>query len=118
LLNQASREIETGYRAAWLRRRRAQQLAAPYAYCDRLLQQLEEMHVRGKKFVPKAFLPELYHVLDLLPPRIGAPERFKSLIRDVLDQLFDLQELILRHRDPTRVAEVDLEIPERIGQAS
>jgi len=118
MLSRASLEIGQERRAALLRRYRTARLLRPYVYCDRLIQQLEEMHLKGKKFVPKAFLPELYRLLDLLPLGMAHPAGFRSLIRDVLDQLFDLQETLLRQRDPQRAAYVELEEPQAISQAS
>ncbi len=118
MLSRASLEIGQEHRAALIRRYRAARLVRPYVYCDRLIQQLEEMHLKGKKFVPKAFLPELYRLLDLLPPEMPRPEGFRSLIRDVLDQVFDLQEKVLRLRDPLRETYVELEEPEAIIRAS
>ncbi len=118
MLSQTSLEIQGRYRAAALRHRRAARLARPYLYCDRLIRQLEDMHVQGKKFVPKAFLPQLYRVLDLLPEGVTPPTRFRSLIRDVLDDLFDLQEQLLRHRQPERDTILELEAPEPISRAS
>ncbi len=118
MLSQASHEIELRYRAAALRRARAARLARPYLYCDYLIRQLEEMHLQGKKFVPKAFLPRLYRVVDLLPAQIPPPLRFRSLIRDVLDELFELQEQLLKLRQPHRADLLELEEPEAMSEAS
>jgi hypothetical protein len=118
MLAQTSHEIQAGYRAAALRRRRAARLARPYLYCDHLIRLLEEMHMQGKKFVPKAFRPQLYRVLDLLPDGVTPPPSFRSLIRDVLDDLFDLQEQLLGHRQPERNLIVALETAEEISRAS
>lgn len=102
MIYQANDEIRAG--AAESARRRQIEISTrrPYAYLDWLIVQLEEFHVAGKKRIPRAFEPRLYAVADLLPEGVEPPLVWRTLIRHVIDQVFDLQERLLQFKDPER----------------
>lgn len=102
MIDQANDEIRAA--AALAERRRLEEVSTrrPYAYLDWLILQLEEFHLAGKKRVPKAFEPRLFAVADLLPPSVEPPRIWRTLIRHVIDQVFDLQEQLVAVRYPER----------------
>jgi len=102
MIYQANDEIRAGVAAAERRRQLEISTRRPFAYLDWLIVQLEEFHVAGKKRIPRAFEPHLYAVADLLPEGVQPPLIWRTLIRHVIDQVFDLQEQILQLRDPER----------------
>jgi|GEM_PF-2580904 len=102
MIYQANDEIRAGVAAAERRRQLEISTRRPFAYLDWLIVQLEEFHVAGKKRIPRAFEPHLYAVADLLPEGVEPPLIWRTLIRHVIDQVFDLQEQILQLRDPER----------------
>jgi len=102
MIDQANDEIRARAAQAERRRRDAVSGRRPYVYLDWLIVQLEEFHLAGKKRVPRAFEARLYAVADLLPAGVEAPLIWRTLIRHVIDQVFDLQEQLLQRRDPDR----------------
>jgi len=75
--------------------RRAQITNSPFAYLDTMIGELESLHLDGARFVPASFAPTLFAVNRLLPTGVAPlPER-RGLIRDAIDQCFDLQERLL-----------------------
>ena len=102
MIYQANDEIRAGVAEAERRHQVEVATRRPFAYLDWLIAQLEDFHVAGKKRIPKAFEPYLYAVADLLPEGVQPPLMWRTLIRHVIDQVFDLQEQILQLRDPER----------------
>lgn len=102
MIYQANDEIRAGVAAAERRREVEISTRRPYVYLDWLIVQLEEFHVAGKKRIPRAFEPHLYAVADLLPEGVEPPLIWRTLIRHVIDQVFELQEQLLQFRDPER----------------
>jgi len=100
MIYQANDEIRLKGAESERRRLDEASIRRPFAYLDWLIVQLEEFHVAGKKRVPRAFETRLAAVADLLPPGVEAPLIWRTLIRHVIDQVFDLQERILQPRDP------------------
>jgi hypothetical protein len=100
MIGEANNEIRLRVAADEQRRRLEASTRRPYAYLDWLIVQLEEFHLAGKKRIPRAFEARLAAVADLLPPGVEAPLIWRTLIRRVIDQVFDLQEQILQLRDP------------------
>jgi hypothetical protein len=49
--------------------------------------------------------PRLFAVADLLPPGVEPPLIWRTVIRHVIDQVFDLQEQLLELRDSERATE-------------
>jgi hypothetical protein len=91
------------------RRHREQQadrdrLRRPVALIDRMLQDLEELNLRGHKRVPLAFEPRLQRLLELLGPQnpvVAAEQedlKVKIGIPKLMDALFAIQEALFRER--------------------
>ena len=102
MIDQANEEIRASAALSAYRRRVEISTRRPFAYLDWLIVQLEEFHVAGKKRIPRAFEPHLYAVADLLPAGVQPPIIWRTLIRHVIDQVFELQEQLLQLRDPDR----------------
>jgi hypothetical protein len=102
MIYRANDEIRAGVAEAERRRQVEISTRRPFAYLDWLILQLENFHLAGKKRIPRAFEPHLYAVADLLPEGVQPPLVWRTLIRHVIDQVFDLQEQLLQLRDPER----------------
>ncbi|HEY0492780.1 MAG TPA: hypothetical protein VGD57_04870 [Candidatus Dormibacteraeota bacterium] len=102
MIHEANDEIRSRAAEAVRRRQVEAGTRRPFAYLDWLIVQLEDLHVAGKKRIPKAFEPHLFAVADLLPEGVEPPLIWRTLIRHVIDQVFDLQEQLLQLRDPDR----------------
>jgi hypothetical protein len=103
MIYQANDEIRAGVAESERRRQVQVSTRRPFAYLDWLLLQLEEFHVAGKKRVPRAFERYLFAAADLLiPVGVQPPLIWRTLIRHVIDQVFELQEQLLQLRDPER----------------
>src|SRR6266481_429949 len=86
----ANRDIRRHLRLAELRR--AQISHSPFAYLDQMIADLESLHLDGLRLVPSSFAPTLFAVNRMLPTGVAPlPER-RGLIRDAIDQCFELQE--------------------------
>jgi len=105
MIDQANDQIRIEAAAAALRRQAELSTRRPFAYLDWLIVQLEEFHLAGKKRVPRAFEARLFAVADLLPPGVEPPLIWRTVIRHVIDQVFDLQEQLLELRDSERATE-------------
>jgi hypothetical protein len=93
MISAANRDIRRQWQLAELRR--AQLVNSPMAQLDRIVSELEELHLDGLSVVPADFVPALLAINRLLPegmPRL--PER-GGKIRDAIDRCFDLQERLL-----------------------
>jgi hypothetical protein len=102
MIYQANDAIRAGLAEGERRRQVEISTRRPFAYLDWLIVQLEDFHVAGKKRVPRAFEPHLFAVADFLPEGVQPPLIWRTLIRHVIDQVFDLQEQLLQLRDPER----------------
>ncbi len=111
MILQANEEIRSEMLASERRRREKSRFERPLVYLDWTIGKLEAYHLAGKKRVPKRFLAHLLAVNDLLPEGAHAPELWRTLIRDAIEQCFDLQEQLLRLRDPDRTRQQGLELP-------
>lgn len=116
MISAANEEIRSQIVAAERRRREKLRLERPFVYLDMAIGQLEALHLAGKKRVPKRFVPHLMAVDEMLPEGAHSPSMWRTLIRDAIEQCFDLQEQLLRLRDPERVGGQELELErERAG---
>jgi hypothetical protein len=103
----ANRDIRRHLRLAELRR--AQITNSPFAYLDGLIADLESLHLDGYRLIPPSFAPTLFAVNRLLPDGVAPlPER-RGLIRDMIDQCFDLQERLLAQGNGRLLGGDDLE---------
>ncbi|MDQ6944705.1 MAG: hypothetical protein M3256_00210 [Actinomycetota bacterium] len=63
-----------------------------------MIADLEAMHLDGMRAVPSPFLPRLLGINRLLPVRVAPLLGVRHLIRDAIDQCFDVQEHAPGHR--------------------
>ncbi len=110
MILQANEEIRSEMLASERRRREKSRFERPFVYLDWTIGRLEAFHLAGKKRVPKRFVPHLLAVNEMLPEGAQSPDMWRTLIRDVIEQCFDLQEQLLRLRDPDRMRQQDLEL--------
>lgn len=81
-----------------------ERLRRPVVLIDRMLQDLEELNLRGHKRVPLAFEPRLQRLLELLGPASPALAaqtedlKVKIGISKLMDALFAIQEALFRER--------------------
>jgi hypothetical protein len=85
------------------------ELMRPFHYLDEVIERLEELHMRRRKYVPAGFDERLEELDDMLPDSIQPPRRWAPLVRDAIDQCFELQERLLRLRDAAYAEQLDLE---------
>jgi hypothetical protein len=103
MIYQANDEIRLKGAESERRRLDEASIRRPFAYLDWLIVNLEEFHMAGKKRVPKRFEVHLNAAVEMLPPGVTPPILWRTLIRHVIDQVFDLQEQMLQLRDPDRL---------------
>lgn len=89
----ANRDIRRQLQLAELRR--AQVMNSPIAQLDRVITELEERHLEGLRRVPPSLAPVLLAINELLPEGVTPLPKEGGLIRDTIDQCFDLQERLL-----------------------
>ena len=109
MIAEANREIRWQLRVAERGRQDRARIIGPFAYVDRLIAELEAMHLDGLRAVPTEFLPRLLAVNRLLPQGVEPLPRWRRLIRDAIGQCFELQEQLLAVRDPSYVAHLEAE---------
>jgi hypothetical protein len=80
--------------------RRSAARADPLRFLDRRIAALEAMHLNGLRTVPATALPWLAAVNTRLPAGLRMVFHSRLRIRDAIDQCFDLQERLLKLRDP------------------
>jgi hypothetical protein len=98
--NATIRDAERLHRELQARR---DQLRRPVAVIDRILQDLEELNVRGHKRVPLAFEPRLQQLLGLLRSTPSVAAQLDNLkakigIAKLMDALFAIQEALFTER--------------------
>ena len=103
MLYQANDAIRRDLEEAVSRRLARLREREPFAYLDWVINELEEFHIRGWKRVPKSFTPRLLAISEMQSDGITVPERWPALIRDAIDRCFNIQEQLLRQRDPGRI---------------
>ena len=104
LLAQTNATIREAERRHREQRADRDRLRRPVALIDRMLQDLEELNLRGHKRVPLAFEPRLQRLLELLGPASPAVAseledlKVKIGISKLMDALFSIQETLFRER--------------------
>ena len=103
-----NREMEIAGELA-RRRTHKERLGMLVSAIDELLFSLEELNLQGVDRVPAPLRDRAAGIIQLIkptPPREGVDERIRVRYRVVLmmDVLFELQERVLRERNPTRIA--------------
>jgi hypothetical protein len=92
---------------------RQDQLRRPIQLIDRLLQELEEMNLKGMKRVPVSYEPRLDEILSLVGPLPSMTEQIANVkvkvgIGKLMDALFAVEEaLFTERRGPSIDPELD-----------
>jgi hypothetical protein len=86
------------------RRRVAEQslLRRPISQVDQILQELEEIHLRGGVKVPAAMVLRIEHLLQTLPPDCRKEFPLRTTITRVMDNLYDIQDRLFSRKDRSR----------------
>jgi hypothetical protein len=86
------------------RRRVAEQslLRRPISQVDQILQELEEIHLRGGVKVPAAMILRIEHLLQTLPPDCRKEFPLRTTITRVMDNLYDIQDRLFSRKDRSR----------------
>src|SRR5207237_9777637 len=98
------RDAEREYRDLKARQDR---LRRPVQLIDRLLQELEEMNLKGMKRVPTSYEPRLDEILSLVTPIGAMPQlvniKVKVGIPKLMDALFTVEEALFAERRGTSI---------------
>lgn len=92
---------------------RQNEVRRPIQLIDRLLQELEEMNLKGMKRVPVSYEPRLEEILGLVGPMPSVAEDLANIkvkvgISKLMDALFALEEaLFTERRGPSIDADAD-----------
>ncbi|HEV3234532.1 MAG TPA: hypothetical protein VG329_08290 [Candidatus Dormibacteraeota bacterium] len=118
---QAIREADRERRRRLAERRR---LRRPVAKVDEILQELEEIHLRGGIKVPAATIAKIERLLETLPPECRTEFPLRTTITRVMDRLYAIQDCLLTRKDGRRatlqVQDMELEQvePDEEGSAA
>jgi hypothetical protein len=108
--NATIREAEQRQREA---RARATELRRPVRLIDRLLEELEELNLKGMKRVPMAYEPRLLEIVGLVSPTPEVADhlgnvKVKVAIPKLMDALYAIEEAVFMERlGPAIVPEED-----------
>jgi hypothetical protein len=102
-LARTNQEIRQKLESAEAVRQRRDSVDRPLRYLDRVIADLERLHLRGLTVLPDSFLPTLNGVKPLLPAGVVAPERWRRRIAAAIDCCFELQEELLQVRQSSRL---------------
>ena len=92
---------------------RQDQVRRPVQLIDRLLQELEELNLRGMKRVPVSYEPRLEEILALVAPIQSSPDQLVNIkvkvgIPKLMDALFAVEEaLFMERRGPSVDSDVE-----------
>jgi hypothetical protein len=87
------------------RRRRVDEqrlLRQPVRQVDEILQELEEIHLRGGIKVPAVMIMRIERLLETLPPDCRREFPLRTTITRVMDNLYDIQDRLLSLKDGSR----------------
>src|SRR5437899_8563725 len=96
---QAIREADRQRRNRLAERRR---LRRPVVLVDQLLQELEEIQLRGGIKVPAATIARIERLLETLPPECQTEFPLRTTITRVMDRLYAIQDCLLTRKDTAR----------------
>lgn len=94
-LERAIEEIRQAEAISAATRRREMRSKSMVAQLDRLIEELEKMHLRGGQRVPNSMAARLQQFLEALPPQCQRVFPLRTRIAYVLDDLFEVQDLLL-----------------------
>jgi hypothetical protein len=94
------RDAEREYRD---HKARQDQVRRPIQLIDRLLQELEEMNLKGMKRVPVSYEPRLEEILELIGPLPSEADHLANIkvkvgITKLMDALFAVEEALFTER--------------------
>jgi len=94
------RDAERQYRDL---KARQDQLRRPVQLIDRLLQELEELNLKGMQRVPMSYEPRLEEILALVGPIRSIPDQLANIkvkvgIAKLMDALFAVEEALFTER--------------------
>ena len=95
-------EIRAGLLAEHRRRAAQARASRPMRLIDALVADLEEQHLRGRKRVPETFDDRLAELAGICPAARGRELRSRVTIVHLMDQLYEIQELLLEAKAGTR----------------
>ena len=107
LLAQTNAYIRNAERESRDLKARQDQLRKPVQLIDRLLQELEELNLKGMKRVPMSYEPRLEEILALVNPIGPMPDQVANIkvkvgITKLMDALFAVEEaLFMERRGPS-----------------
>ena len=93
MIRAANHDIRRQLQLAELRR--AQITKSPFACLDRLIAELEGLHLDGLQYLPPSFVSAVSAINRLLPEGTGPIPEEPGLIRDTIDRCFDIQEQLV-----------------------
>lgn len=104
LLAQTNAYIRDAERRHRDHKARQNELRRPIALIDRLLQELEEMNLKGMKRVPVSYEPRLDEVLALVGPMPSIADSLANIkvkvgISKLMDALFAVEEALFTERN-------------------
>ncbi|GAC1656369.1 MAG: hypothetical protein NVS9B1_11620 [Candidatus Dormibacteraceae bacterium] len=100
-----NQEIRTAYEVAQRRRAEAARLRHLIRAVDQVLEEIEEVNLRGGKTVPVVIRER---AVELMAAATGErPERVPTHGNRLLDTLYDAQERLLRQKNADRGLEID-----------
>jgi len=98
---QAIREADLERRRRVAERRR---LRRPVVRVDQILQELEEIHLRGGIKVPAVTIAKIERLLETLPPECPTAFPLRTTITRVMDHLYAIQDCLLSRKDVGRAS--------------
>jgi hypothetical protein len=101
-LAEVSHEIARSVEQQRRLRRRVIQERHRLSLVDALLSDLEELHLEGKRRVPLNYADRLASINDALPASVRRPLRAGVTIVHLMDDLFEIQDELLRLIVPQR----------------
>src|SRR6195256_6826474 len=108
LLAQTNAYIRDAERQSKDLKARQDQVRRPVQLIDRLLQELEEMNLKGMKRVPTSYEARLEEILILVSPIAAMPDQVANIkvkvgISKLMDALFAVEEALFSERKGIRV---------------
>ena len=103
LLAQTNAHIRDAEQQSRALKARQDQLRRPVQLIDRLLQELEELNLKGFKRVPIAYEPRLEEILAMIGPMRSEPQQLANIkvkvgIPKLMDALFAVEEALFTER--------------------
>lgn len=108
LLAQTNATIRSAEQQHRDQKARQDKVRRPIQLIDRLLQELEEMNLKGMKRVPTSYEPRLEEILVLVTPIAAMPDQLSNIkvkvgISKLMDALFAVEEALFAERRGTPV---------------